>query len=79
LTQIFSDIYFDILFFEPDTKSMQHKHTLSAQHRLVITDTEHSVMTLLVGSQDNRHLFTNSYRVVQHYVQNKTRTSHVKK
>jgi len=58
---------------------MQHKHILPAQHRLVIIDTEHLVTALLVGSQDNRHLFTNSYHVVQHYDQSKTRTSHVKK
>jgi len=58
---------------------MQHKHTLPAQHRLVITDTEHLLTALLVGSQDNRHLFTISYHVVQQYVQSKTRTSQVTK
>ena len=42
-------IYFNILLFEPDTKSMQHKHTLPVQHRLVIIDTEHLVTALLVG------------------------------
>ena len=25
-----------LLIFEPDTKSTEHKHTLSAQHRLII-------------------------------------------
>jgi len=25
--------------FEPDMKSTAHKHTLSAQHRLILTDT----------------------------------------
>jgi len=38
---IFTDIYFNILVFEPDTKSIEHKHTLFAQGRLIITDTEH--------------------------------------
>jgi len=27
---------FFILIFEPDTKTAEHKHTLSAQHRLII-------------------------------------------
>jgi len=30
--------------FEPDTKSIKHKHTLSPQRRLIITDTEGFVM-----------------------------------
>jgi len=32
--------YLFILIFEPDTKSIVHKHTLSALRRLIITDTE---------------------------------------
>jgi len=32
--------------FKPDTKSIQHKHTLSAQSRLTTTDTERFVMAL---------------------------------
>jgi len=32
--------------FEPDTKSIKHKHTLSPQRRLILTDTEGFVMTL---------------------------------
>ena len=31
-------IFFHILMFEPDTKSIEHKHTLSAQCRLIVTD-----------------------------------------
>jgi len=52
---IISDIYFNILIFEPDTKSIEHKHTPSAQHRLIITDTERFVTALVVGPQDYRH------------------------
>jgi len=37
---------------ERDTKSTEHKHTLSAQHRLIITDTERLVTALVVGPQD---------------------------
>jgi len=36
---VITDISFNILFIEPDTKSTGHKHRLSAQHRLIITDT----------------------------------------
>jgi len=32
---IITDIYFNILIFEPDTKYIEHKHTLSPQHRLI--------------------------------------------
>jgi len=32
--------------FEPDTKSIEHKHTLSPQRRLIITGTEGFVMAL---------------------------------
>jgi len=32
--------------FEPDTKSAEHKHTLSPQRRLRITDTEGFLMAL---------------------------------
>jgi len=32
--------------FEPDTKSVDHKHTLSPQHRLIFIDTEGFVMAL---------------------------------
>jgi len=41
-------------------KSIEHKHKLSAQHRLIITDTERFVTALVVGPQDYRHLFANS-------------------
>jgi len=34
-------------------KSIEHKHALSAQHRLMITDTEHFVSALVVGPQDH--------------------------
>jgi len=32
--------------FEPDTKFIEHKHTLSPQRRLIKTDTEGFVMAL---------------------------------
>jgi len=57
---MFTDIYFNILIFESDAKSIQHKRTLSAQHRWIITDTERFVTALLVGPQDYRLLFVNS-------------------
>jgi len=34
------------LRFEPDTKSIEHKQTLPAQRRLIITDTERFVTAL---------------------------------
>jgi len=34
---------------------MEHKHTLSAQYRLIKTDTEHFIMALEVEPQDYRH------------------------
>jgi len=37
---------FQISIFEPDTKSIEHKHTLFPQRRLIITDTEVFVMAL---------------------------------
>ena len=37
---------FQILMFEPDTKSTENKHTLSPQRRLIITDTDGLVMAL---------------------------------
>ena len=37
---------FKISMFEPDTKSIEHKHTLSPQRRLIITDTEDFAMAL---------------------------------
>jgi len=37
----------------------EHKHTLSAQHRLIIIDTERFVTVLVVGLQDYRHLLAN--------------------
>jgi len=49
---IFNYFYFNILIFEPDMKSIDHKHALSAQHRLIITDTEHFVSALVVGPQE---------------------------
>jgi len=57
---IITDIYFNILIFKPDTKSTGHNHSLSVQHRLIITDTECFVTALVVGPQDYRHLFANS-------------------
>ena len=50
---------FNILVFEPDMKSIEHKHALSAQNRLIITDTEHFVSALVVGPQEYRYLFAN--------------------
>jgi len=38
LKKIFTEIYFNISIFDPDTKSVEHKHTLSVQHRLILTD-----------------------------------------
>jgi len=38
--------FLKISMFEPDTKFMEHKHTLSPQHRLIITDTEGFFMAL---------------------------------
>jgi len=36
-----------ILMYEPDTKSLEeHKHTLTAQRRLITTDTEHFIKAL---------------------------------
>jgi len=49
LTIIITDIYFNISIFEPETKSTEHKHTLSAQNRLIITDTGRFVTALVVG------------------------------
>ena len=45
--------------FDPDMKSVEHKHALSALHRLIITDTEHFVSALVVGPQEYRYLFAN--------------------
>ena len=56
---IFSYFYFNILIFEADMKSIEHKHALSAQHRLIITDTEHFVSALVVGPREYRYLFAN--------------------
>jgi len=33
-------LYFIIVMFESDTKCLEHTHTLFAQLRLIITDTE---------------------------------------
>jgi len=57
---IFTDIYFNILTFEPDMKFIEPKHTLSAQHGLIITVTERFVTALVVGPQDYRHLFADT-------------------
>jgi len=65
---IIIDIYFNILIFKPYTKSTGHNHSLSGQHRLIVTDTERFVTALVVGPQDYRHLFVNSYHFVQHYI-----------
>ena len=54
-----------MLILEPETKPVEHKHTLSAQHRLIITDTERFVTVLAVGPQDYRHLFANSKHFIQ--------------
>jgi len=59
-----------LLIFEPDTKSTEHKHTLSAQHRLIIWDTERFVTALVVRPQEYGHLFANSQHFVQHYITN---------
>jgi len=59
-----------MLVFEPETKSVEHKHTLSTQHRLIIQDTECSVKALVVGPQEYRHLFANSQHFIQHYITN---------
>jgi len=40
-------------------KSIEHKYPLSAQHRSIITDTEHFVSALVVGPQEYRYLFAN--------------------
>jgi len=56
---IFNYFNFNILIFEPDMKSIEHKHALSAQHRLILTDTEHFVSALVVGSQEYRYFFAN--------------------
>jgi len=45
--------------FEPDTRSIEHKHILSAQHRL-ITDAQHFVMVLGMGPQDFRNFLIHS-------------------
>jgi len=69
-TSFFANIFISLIFiliFEPETKSVERKHTLSAQHRLIIPDTERLVMALVVGPQDYRHLFANSQHFVQHY------------
>ena len=38
---------FLLSMFEPDTKSIEHKHILSPQRRLIITDTESFVTALM--------------------------------
>jgi len=48
--------------FEPDTKSIEHKHKLSAQSRLIITDTEHFLTALGTGPQDYRHFLNTTVR-----------------
>jgi len=60
---------FFILTFEPDTKSTEHKHTLSAQQILTLIDTERFVSVLVAGPQHYRHLFSNSQHLIQHYIQ----------
>jgi len=50
-------IYLFILMFEPDTKSVEHKHTQSAQRRLIKTDTERFITALEEEPQDYRHFF----------------------
>jgi len=51
---------FFILVFEPDTNFTEHKHTLSAQHKMIIIMyTERFVTALVVGLQDYRHLLAN--------------------
>ena len=66
---------FFVLIFEPDTKSTEHQHTLSAQQILTSIDTERFVSVLVSGPQDYRHLFANSQHSVQHYIQS-TRVGH---
>jgi len=65
---VVTDIYFNILFFEPDTKPTGHKHRLSAQHRLIITDTERFVTALVVRPQSYRHLFASLQHFAQDYI-----------
>jgi len=57
-----------VLIFEPDMKSIEHKHALPAQHRLIITDAEHFALALVVGPQEYRYLFAYLLHFVQHYV-----------
>ena len=45
-----------LFIFEPDTKSIERKHTLSAQHRLIITDRTFC-NGVGGGPQDYRHSF----------------------
>jgi len=44
--------------FEPDTKPIEHKHTVYAQGRLILTDTERLVTALGAEPQDYRHFLT---------------------
>jgi len=57
-----------MLIFELETKSVEHKHTVPAQHRLIIQDTECFVTALVVGPREYRHLFANSQHFEQHYI-----------
>ena len=47
---------FLLSMFEPGTKSIEHKHTLSPQRILIITDTECFVMALVWG-----HMITDTF------------------
>jgi len=38
--------------FEPDTKSIKHKHTLSLQRRMIKTDTKRFIRVLEVEPKD---------------------------
>jgi len=40
-------------------KFTEHKHTISAHHRLIIIDTERFVTALVVGPHFYRHLLAN--------------------
>jgi len=55
LTALLEIFIIFILTFVPDTKSIEHKHTLPAQRKLEMTDTERFVTALGLGLQDNRH------------------------
>jgi len=48
--------------FKPDTKSTEHKHTMSAKRRLIKTGTERFVTPLEAETQDYRHFLNTIVR-----------------